>query len=191
MSHHLFSIDQFTTTKTRLNLRPLSLVQLYRMGNPHWEDDEDKQCFNPAKNFHIASTGAWYDQKHVITLEMDASSPFWSGRLVGVAEYDKIDDTDFNGDVAVVVKLETDSNKDFFVGFNRATRQNSDNALASDKVTIIEAGANGKSYSQSWFEAEVDEGESYSFGKWGKTDEELVMNVVTIDFSTEPGYAGK
>lgn len=161
------------------------------MGNPHWRDHLDKQCFNPAKNFQIASTGAWYDQKHVITLEIDPSSPFWSGRLVGVAEYDKIDDMDFNGEVAAVLKLETGSDKDFFVGFNRATRQNSDNILASDKVTIIEAGANGKGYSQSWFEAEVGQGQSYSFGEWGKTKEELVVNVVTIDYSTEPGYAGK
>lgn len=161
------------------------------MGNPHWKDHLDKQCFNPAKNFHIASTGAWYDQKYAITLEMDSSSPYWAGRLVGVAEYDKIDDTAYNGDVAVVLKLETGSNKDFFIGFNRATRQNSDNILASDKVTIIEAGANGVGYSQSWFEAGLDQGQSYSFGDWGNTKEELVVNVVTIDDSTEPGYAGK
>ncbi len=161
------------------------------MGNPHWEDHLDKQCFNPAKNFHIASTGAWYDEKYVITLEMDSSSPYWAGRLVGVAEYDKIDDTGTNGEVAVVLKLETGSNNDFFIGFNRKTGQNSDNKLASDQVTIIETGANGVGYSQSWFRAGLAQGESHSFGEWGKTKEELVVRVVTIDDSTQPGYAGK
>jgi len=163
------------------------------MGNPYFTDYHDKICFNPAKNFQIANSGAWYDEKYVITLNMNSDTPYRELRFVGVAEYDKVAqyDSETNEDIAVVVKLETGSDVDFFVGFNRKTGQNSHNKLASDEVTIIEAGANGESYAQSWFTAGLAQGESYSFSKWAKTNEELVVKVVNIDTSEAPGYAGK
>lgn len=156
------------------------------MGNPHWEDHLDKQCFNPAKNFFIASTGAWYDKKYVTVLD-PVKSPYWTGRFVGVAEYDRIGDED----IVVVLKLETGSNEDYFIGFNRKTGQNSHNLLASDKVTIIKTGANGEGYAQSWFQAGLAEKERYSWGTWGKTNEALVIEIVKIDKTRTPGYAGK
>mmetsp|Transcript_5060 Transcript_5060/g.8686 ORF Transcript_5060/g.8686 Transcript_5060/m.8686 type:complete len:814 (+) Transcript_5060:20-2461(+) len=161
------------------------------MGNPYFTDYHDKICFNPAKNFQIANSGAWYDEKYVITLNMNSDTPYRELRFVGVAEYDKVAqyDSETNEDIAVVVKLETGSAVDFFVGFNRKTGQNSHNKLASDEVTIIEAGANGESYAQSWFTAGLAQGESYSFSKWAKTNEELVVKVVNIDTSEAPGYA--
>jgi len=161
------------------------------MGNPYFTDYHDKICFNPAKNFQIANSGAWYDEKYVITLNMNSDTPYRELRFVGVAEYDKVAqyDSETNEDIAVVVKLETGSAVDFFVGFNRKTGQNSHNKLASDEVTIIEAGANGESYAQSWFTAGLAQDESHSFSKWAKTNEELVVKVVNIDTSEAPGYA--
>ena len=124
---------------------------------------------------------------------MNSDTPYRELRFVGVAEYDKVAqyDSETNEDIAVVVKLETGSAVDFFVGFNRKTGQNSHNKLASDEVTIIEAGANGESYAQSWFTAGLAQDESHSFSKWAKTNEELVVKVVNIDTSEAPGYAGK
>eukprot|EP00984_Skeletonema_dohrnii_P004208 scaffold1483_cov84-Skeletonema_dohrnii-CCMP3373.AAC.1 len=161
------------------------------MGNPYFTDYHDKICFNPAKNFQIANSGAWYDAKYVITLNMNSDTPYREFRFVGVAEYDEVAqyDSETNEDIAVVVKLETGSAVDFFVGFNRKTGQNSHNKLASDEVTIIQAGANGESYAQSWFTAGLAQGESHSFDKWAKTNEELVVKVVKIDTSEAPGYA--
>eukprot|EP00985_Skeletonema_marinoi_P011708 scaffold5563_cov144-Skeletonema_marinoi.AAC.4 len=122
---------------------------------------------------------------------MNSDTPYRELRFVGVAEYDKVAqyDSETNEDIAVVVKLETGSAVDFFVGFNRKTGQNSHNKLASDEVTIIEAGANGESYAQSWFTAGLAQDESHSFSKWAKTNEELVVKVVNIDTSEAPGYA--
>ena len=168
-----------------------SLHVMYRMGNPHWQDHKDKQCFNPAKNFYIAHSNGWYDMQYVFTLDMDLNDPYRAFRLVGVAEYGKITNYATEKDIAVVLKLETGSDQDYFIGFNRKTGQNADNNLASDEVTIIKAGANGFGYSQSWFEEGLAEGNSYSFGDWRKTKEKLVLKVTHIDTTQEPGYAGK
>ena len=69
--------------------------------------------------------------------------PYWKGRLIGVAEYDKISDGD-----TVLLKIETSSSDDYFLAFNRKIGANSDNKMASDQVTIIEAGKNGVDFSQ-------------------------------------------
>ena len=129
--------------------------------------------------------------QYVFTLDMDLNDPYRAFRLVGVAEYGKIANYATEKDIAVVLKLETGSDQDYFIGFNRKTGQNADNNLASDEVTIIKAGANGFGYSQSWFEEGLTEGKSYSFGDWRKTKEKLVLKVRKIDTTQEPGYAGK
>ena len=43
----------------------------------------------------------------------------------------------------VVLKIETQTTNDFFIGFNRAQGINAQNVEAEDEVTIIETGQDG------------------------------------------------
>ncbi|KAL7448857.1 hypothetical protein ACHAWC_000980, partial [Mediolabrus comicus] len=102
---------------------------------------------------------------------------------IGVAEYDKISDSD-----TVLLKIETGKSEDYFVAFNRKIGPNANNKMASDMVTIIEAGKNGVEYSQSWVVDWLDEDEAYVFKKF-LNDEPLTVKVSKIDIQVTPGYA--
>jgi hypothetical protein len=54
--------------------------------------------------------------------------------IVGIADYKNVN----TGNLPVVIKLETGTTADYFIGFNRATGVNSQNDQASDKVTVIQ-----------------------------------------------------
>merc|ERR1740136_80377 len=84
----------------------------------------------------------------------------------------------------VVIKLETGTSTDYFVGFNRATGINGQNDEADDEVTIIETGNNGEAYSQSLLKATLRQGESYTV-----QNQEVLVTVESIDISTDPGTA--
>eukprot|EP00970_Alexandrium_tamarense_P007340 scaffold1332_cov197-Alexandrium_tamarense.AAC.30 len=151
------------------------------MGNPLYSDDIAKMCFNPAKNYQIAAKNGWYDG--YTTSWNTSSSPIWSGRLIGVAEYDNNPEGH-----NVVVKLVTGDSKNYYVGFNRATGINADNKQADNDVTIIEAG-DGSGYAQSYLKATLREGALYTFHNWRATGGNLVVEVNEINTSTTPGYA--
>ncbi|KAL3796048.1 hypothetical protein ACHAW5_010586 [Stephanodiscus triporus] len=79
----------------------------FGLGNPHYEDDTGKMCYNPAKNWQIG----WYnDCKKMPTLPSQAS---WETMetIVGIADYKK------NNMFPVVLKLETGTSNNYFVGF--------------------------------------------------------------------------
>jgi len=95
------------------------------MGNPLYHDDIGKMCFNPAKNWQLG----WYGNDYV-TFDPDVSS-CWVGNLVGIGEWDN----GSNG-FPVVVKIETGTYMDYFVGFNRAIGPNV-GLLVSFKTNFI------------------------------------------------------
>ena len=143
VSNHLFGLlfsEFHTKLFTHLHLLPHEFY--LSMGNPHWTEDKDKQCYNAAKSYQIAHQGAWYSKEYVKDLD-PGKEPYWSGRLIGVAEYDMISDGD-----TVLLKIETGKSEDYFLAFNRKIGANADNKMASDRVTIIETGDNGVGFSQ-------------------------------------------
>lgn len=158
------------------------------MGNPLWGDDMGKMCFNPAKNFQLAvGNNVWYNDGpgKIITWDSgEDGGTVLDTKMVGIAEFDKI--TENNN---VVVKLETGTDKDYFVGFNRATGPTSQNRLASDLVTIYEAGNNGMKYSTSFLNAYLAEGESHTLSNWRGTKQDLTIRVLEINVGVVPGYA--
>jgi len=144
------------------------------MGNPLYSDEIGKMCFNPAKSWQIG----WYDDS-VSILDITQSSVAHVQTIIGVANYGN------NGaGMDVVIKLETGTSTDYFVGFNRATGINGQNDEADDEVTIIETGNNGEAYSQSFLKATLRQGESYTVGV-----QEVLVTVESIDISTDPGTA--
>jgi len=148
------------------------------MGNPLFSDDIGKMCFNPAKSWQLG----WYGDAYAT---LDPTVDYcWSGTLIGIGEWD-------NGDYGypVVLKLETGTEDDIFIGFNRAAGPNAENDEADDEVTIIEAGANGNDYSPSKLKAHLVAGESYTFSDWSGTGNNLVVTAEEIDISNTPGTA--
>ena len=104
--------------------------------------------------------------------------------LVGIADY-----LNNPANHSVVIKLETNTATDFFIGFNRAVGVNSQNDEADDEVTIITTGNNGEGYSQSYLQAHLVQGESYTINSFAGSGRKIVIEAVNIDITTDPGTA--
>jgi len=149
------------------------------MGNPLYSDDVGKMCFNPAKSYYIG----WYNDGGILTY-IPTVGKAWSGTLMGVGEW-----KDSPGRHPVVVKIETGTNTDYFVGFNRAAGANAQNDEADDLVTIVETGNNGDRYSQSYLKGYIGVGQSYTFSNWQGSGSDLTISVQTINLGSIPGTA--
>jgi hypothetical protein len=147
------------------------------------------RCYNAAKNYQIskAKEGGWYTDRVTDIQEWDSGTvggTIWSGQIVGVAEYG------INPrDRPVVLKLETGTDTDLYIGFNRATGSNKDNDEADDELTITETGAEGLAYSQSFLKATLRSGETYTHSNWRKYGIDLVVHVNEINTAAVLGYA--
>lgn len=104
--------------------------------------------------------------------------------LVGIAEYDAPTTSQ-----PVTVKLETGTDTDYFIGFNRATGINSDVIMGSDEVTVTTSGNNGEGYSQSYLHATLMNGEAHVITNFGGSGDDLVVKVININTSAVPGIA--
>lgn len=60
---------------------------------------------------------------------------------------------------------------------------NEDNDEADNELTIIQAGNNGNSYSQSYLKAHLVAGESYTLNNFGGNDNSLVIRLISIEES--------
>ena len=138
--------------------------------------------------------GSWYNEERVYTYNShtaDGGESNWSGTLVGVAEYDRmIANTALHANSKIVLKLESGTDTDYYIGFNRAVGINSDNVDYDDHVTVIEAGGQGVTYSQSYLKATLLGGDEYVVSdNWRGTGEKMVVIVDEIKLDVVPGYA--
>ena len=112
------------------------------MGSPYYSSLDGRMCYNVAKNFQLARGGkgwyresggsGWYNENNYDTIVWNSGirgGVTWSGSLIGVADYHNNPNKHH-----VVVKLETGTPNDLFVGFNRASGVNRDVLSARDKV---------------------------------------------------------
>jgi len=143
-----------------------------QMGNPLYGDDEGKMCYNPAKNWAIG----WYDsKKSEVNINKDVISHVET--IVGIADFDNNSD-----ERNVIIKLETGTSNDYFVGFNRAIGVNSQNDEADNEVTIVLTGNNGEAYSQSRLQATLQEGEYWALNG-------MIITAEEINITSDPGTA--
>mmetsp|Transcript_18318 Transcript_18318/g.24419 ORF Transcript_18318/g.24419 Transcript_18318/m.24419 type:complete len:404 (-) Transcript_18318:465-1676(-) len=157
------------------------------MGNPLFEDEIGKMCFNAAKNWQISWYGGVGDESMYKVKVDPQETPLSSFTLVGIGEFDK----NTNDKHPVVVKIETGTNKDYFIGFNRAVGPNAQNVEADNEVTIVQVnGGNGLDYGQSYLKAHLLSDEVYTENNFANTGEPLSIKVNSIDLSTEPATAG-
>ena len=141
-----------------------------QMGNPLYGDDEGKMCYNAAKSWQIG----WYDdRKRVINPKTENVVV----KMVGIADYLE-SETDT---LPVVLKLETDTNDDYFIAFNRARGVNSQNDEADNEVSIVQAGANGQYYSLSSLKEHLVEGQQETITNFGGVGKDIIVRVESID----------
>ena len=144
------------------------------MGNPLYSDEIGKMCFNAAKNWQIG----WYDTKKLLVDPL--LNPSTTVKLVGIANFDTLSNND-----PVVVKVETGTGADYFIGFNRAIGVNAENDEADNEVTIVKVGSgHGESYSQSYLMATLVQGESYTIPGF-----DWVIEPQKIDIVADPAVA--
>jgi len=155
------------------------------MGNPLDGDGIGLLCFNAAKNWQLG----WSDDRKQIFDPREAMA--WTGRLVGIADYDNNSDGH-----PVVLKVETGTSPDIFIGFNRAIGADIPNveAEANDKVAIYTRESNGDGYSYSDLKAHLVQGEIYTTAFTvliGSTSQkhELTIKANVIHTTTNRGYA--
>ena len=122
----------------------------------------------------------------MLTWDSGKTDPkYWRGNLVGVADYGSLP----TNNAALVIKLETGSDIDLFVGFNRAHGINVDSKMANDMVTIVESGKNGIGYSKSVIVDKLGSGERHDFIDWRGSGRTLVIRVLNIVKTAAPWYA--
>ncbi len=141
------------------------------MGNPLYSDDIGAMCFNAAKNYQLP----WYDSNKI---SINPREGAWTGKIVGIADFANNPDGS-----PVVIKIETGTLTDQFIAFNRAKGINRHNVEADNEVTIVEAGQNGQSYSQSFLKATLKSGEVYTIPKWDGA-QDLIITTQSININT-------
>ena len=157
------------------------------MGNPLWTDHQVGMCFNPVKNYQIAAgKKSWYNSEHIVEFNTGTlHRQSWSGKLIGVAEYDNNPENH-----PIVLKLETGSASDWFIGFNRDTGPNRDTQQAGDEVTIYKvAQGDGVGYSHSFLKGNLVAGKRAKITSWRDTGKDLIIEVKDINTSASPGWA--
>jgi hypothetical protein len=145
------------------------------MGNPWAQDDFGRMCYNGAKNWQIG----WYnDRKIMLTPLANPPGSETMLQLVGVADYLN------TNSIPVVLKLETGTDYDYFISFNRATGVNVDNKQADDELTVVKTGKNGVSASQSWLLATLLPTKQFAISNYGNVTGFEV--VITFDSIIKP-----
>jgi len=104
--------------------------------------------------------------------------------LVGIADYNTTANTHPG-----VVRIETDSDNDQFIGFNRALGINALTVEADDEVTIVQTGNKGENYSQSVLKAHIIKGESFTFTNWDNQGRDLIISAIDVDLAATPAVA--
>ena len=83
------------------------------MGNALYSDEVGKMWFNAANKFQIEK---WYNDAMLIIETVHEGT--WTGNIIGIGEYNERDDE------PVTVIIDTVTQTDYFIGFNRAIGPN-------------------------------------------------------------------
>lgn len=145
------------------------------MGVSYRSDDAPEMCFNAAKNYQLG----WFNDRSVVFNPSDIT---WEGRLVGMSEY-----TDSRSDDPVVIKLNTASSNDYYLGFNRRSNHNRGTREAIDQVTVVQQ-SSSRFDRQSDMKAKLGAGREFTISNFdGNSD--LRIQVKSINTSAQPAYA--
>jgi hypothetical protein len=108
----------------------------------------------------------------------------YTQNIVGIADYGNNPDS-----LPVVVKLETTTADDIFVGFNRVRGINFASKDAIDQVTVVKQGLDGKGYSSSDMLAILSNGQSHTIRNWQGSGKSMMITVKNIHKDKNPWSA--
>lgn len=146
------------------------------MGSLYGLENAPEMCFNGAKSFQMG----WYDDK-VVTVAPFSSS--WSGRVGGICDYQNPKTE------TVVLKIETGTDEDYFVNFNRRNGINSGTREGGNQVLVTKQGTNGVGYSVSYLQAKLTSGRSFTIPNFGESGRPVYIKVDQINLNSSPAYA--
>ena len=148
------------------------------MGYSYSSDDSPRMCFNAAKSWQLG----WYADKSVSVVPPSSST--WSRRLMGIADYDN---TATN---TVIVKIESETELDYYVNFNQKAGINSGTLEGGDQVLITSQAAEGVAFAKSSLLAKLSAGQSYQISDFGDLiGYSLQVVVDEINLTAIPAYA--
>jgi hypothetical protein len=145
------------------------------MGYSYGSDDYPRMCFNAAKSWQ----STWYTSKSTV-VDPSSSNNCFEGNLYGIVDYGNAASS------VVLIKIDDSSTTDVYVAFNRKIGFNADTVEAGNEVTVVRAGGEGRSYSESELLAKLKVGGVWSGSIDGKT---MIVNVLNIDIFANPAYA--
>ena len=139
-------------------------------------------CFNSAKSWQFG----WYAENRHHTVDADSNRAYL-GKLVSI-----LDDPNITGGDPMIIKIETGTNADYFINFNRKFGFNSGTVEGGNQVLVTVAG-NGDSYVQSNLQAKLSAGQAWDATVGSnpnpKFHETVTVTVNTIN-TTGNGFAG-
>jgi len=145
------------------------------MGSSYSEDEGPLMCFNAAKSWQ---TG-WFNEKRV-NMNIggsEATDNCLETDITGQADYVAVDTTQ-----TILVKMNRASSlgRDLFLMYNKKTGVNSGTAEGGNTVMVVEAGAEGTGYAESWLMGKLGAGQSQTFAGYLGDDRDLVITVLSI-----------
>jgi len=146
------------------------------MGSLYGDENQPLMCFGAAKSWQLG----WYDDKALL-VSPDESS--WSGRVMGFADYNN------PRTETVLLKIETGTDEDYFLNFNRKTGINSGTREAPNQVLVTKQGLNGVGYAVSSLVAKMTSGQTYTIPNFGGSGRSVRVKVNRINMSASPAYA--
>lgn len=150
------------------------------MGYSYSGSDTPAMCFNGAKSWQLG----WYSNAYAMAKPLEGA---WTGSLVGVVDYDGCDSSD--GTSAVVVKVETNEDLDYYVAFNKGGGINSGTNEGEDQVMITTTTGNGVGYASSQLVAKLIAGEDYVIDNFGSSSSTVTIRVGSISLTARPPHA--
>ena len=160
------------------------------MGSAYYSSSEGSMCYNPAKTFQLArGSSGWYNEKNGWYSENDYDTIVWNsgtrpgsqwfGSLIGVADYHNNPHSR-----PIVVKLESGTSNDLFVGFNRAIGVNRGvlDQVTSSRLVVMAL------YFPSPTLAVLSQGDS-SVSNWHGSGLDMTIHVNQINLVSNPGFA--
>ena len=148
------------------------------MGYSYGSDNFPKMCFNAAKSWQLG----WYTDRSITVNPLKAA---WSGRLVGIPDYS----TTANGGEVVLVKINTSSDTDYYMMFNRRAGITAETSEAGDQVVIETQGSEGSTYAKSFLVAKLSAGGQYKVSNFDGSGRTVTITVTTINLAASVAYA--
>ena len=119
------------------------------MGNPEYADDAPIMCYNPAKMYQLG----WYSAYETSLTGLTT----WSGNLYSLAAAVNYKSVPSGG---IMFLRYSDTNTDYYLGFNQQAGVNSGVVEGGNTVTVITR-PSGTGYDQSWLQAKLSAGGVY------------------------------